>query len=72
MGSEGRFPKSIGNEVRGGDLKAEGTVAADPFFDEWQEREDARNVEYFEIDGQVDDLTDKVIERDLRRKGFAD
>ncbi len=72
MGSEGRFPKSIQGTSRGDALKGEGDVAAAAFFDDWQERERRRGVEYLEIDGKVDEVVDKVLERDLRRKGLTD
>ncbi len=71
MGQEGRFPASIDSQARGGDLRASGEVAAVPFFDDWQQREHARGVEYFEADGDVDKLVDEVIEAELKRQGFT-
>ena len=70
MGQEGRFVKSIGSQSSRGDLKATGAVAADPYFDDWQERERSRGVEYFEADGDVEDVVDAVLEAELKRMGF--
>jgi hypothetical protein len=73
MGSDGAFPASIeATRPRGGDVRAEASVAADAFFDEWQEAEDGRGVEYLEIEGDVDELVDRLLEDELKRQGFSD
>lgn len=73
MGSDGAFPASIGTaRPRGGAVRAEASVAADAFFDEWQEAEDGRGVEYLEVEGDVDDLVDRLLEDELKRQGFSD
>lgn len=70
MGSEGRFPASIGSTSSGDATKAHADVAADPFFDEWQEREASRGVEYFDADGDIEELVERCIEQDLKDNGW--
>jgi hypothetical protein len=71
MGSEGRFPASIGSKATKGDLAASVEVAADSFFDDFQDREQARGVEYFDTDGDVDREVERILERELKRQGFG-
>ncbi len=67
MGTKGAFPDSIGSTKARGRTKASAEVAAAPFFDEWQERERSRGVEYLETDGDVDELVDAMILADLEK-----
>lgn len=48
-------------------LAASTRVGADPFFDDWQDREAARGIEYLEIEGDVDRLIDDEIDREIEQ-----
>ena len=71
MGGEGRFPRSIGASASKGKTQAAATIAADAFFDDWQEAEASRGVEYLEVDGDVDAAVDALIDADIRKRGLA-
>lgn len=71
MGGAGRFPGSIGASTTNGKTRATATISADAFFDDWQEAEASRGVEYLEVDGDVDAAVDTLIDADMRKRGLA-